>query len=179
MPSSRAKLLTALGGTLFLAVLSSFVGFSRPTARQHQPTKPLPTLPLRFSGRAIAVALALSAAIAAAVVVGRWYRQIEEKRQAAIALTGGNPDLGPRLILRYGCGACHTVQGIAGARGQVGPNLSDVSRRIYIGGVTTNSPENLIRWIVNPREFDPKTAMPVTGISEHEARDVAAFLYSR
>nr|WP_245571593.1 c-type cytochrome [Microvirga subterranea] len=104
---------------------------------------------------------------------------MEDKRQAAIALTGGNPDHGPGLMLRYGCGGCHIVQGIAGARGQVGPNLSDVSRRIYIGGVTTNSPDNLIRWIVNPREFDPKTAMPVTGISEREARDVAAFLYSR
>jgi len=41
-----------------------------------------------------------------------------------------------------------------------------------------NSPENLIRWIVNRREVNPKTAIPVTGISEEEARDVAAYLYS-
>ena len=33
------------------------------------------------------------------------------------------------------------------------------------------------RWIVNPKQFDPRTAMPVTGISLGEARDVAAYLY--
>lgn len=179
MLSSRGRLLTILGGTLLLALLSWLIGFSRSTTRKHQSIKPLPAPRLHVSRRAIAVGFALCAAIAVAAFAGRWYRKIEDKRQAAIALTGGNPDHGPGLMLRYGCGGCHFVQGIAGARGQVGPNLSDVARRIYIGGVTTNSPENLIRWIVNPREFDPKTAMPITGISEHEARDVAAFLYSR
>lgn len=179
MLSSRARLLTVLGGTLLLAVVWSIVGFSRPTVRGRQSMKPLPTPKLGLSRGAIVLTIVLSAAIAAAVFTGRWHRQVEEKRQAAIALTGGNPDHGPGLMLRYGCTSCHTVQGVAEARGQVGPDLSEVSRRIYIGGVTTNSPENLIGWIVNPREFDPKTAMPVTGISKHEARDVAAFLYSR
>lgn len=179
MLSSRGRLLSILGGTLLLAVLSRLVGFSRSTTRKYQSIKPLPALRLHVGRRAIAVGFALCAAIAVAVFAGRWYRQIEDKRQAAIALTSGNPDHGPGLMLRYGCGGCHIVQGVAGARGQVGPNLSDVARRIYIGGVTTNSPENLIRWIVNPREFDPKTAMPITGISEREARDVAAFLYSQ
>lgn len=179
MLSPRARLLGALGGTLLLAVLASIVGLSRRTALKGHSIKPLPPPKLRLSRRAIVVTLALGAAITAGVFTGHWYRQTEEKRHAAIALTGGNPDHGPGLIHRYGCAGCHTVQGVAGARGQVGPNLSDVSRRIYIGGVTTNSPENLIRWIVNPREFDKKTAMPVTGISKREARDVAAFLYSR
>ena len=52
-------------------------------------------------------------------------------------------------------------------------------RRVYLGGAATNTPDNLIRWIVNPREIDPKTAMQVTGISTREARDIAAYLYSR
>jgi len=50
---------------------------------------------------------------------------------------------------------------------------------VYLGGAATNTPDNLIRWIVNPREIDPKTAMQVTGISTREARDIAAYLYSR
>jgi cytochrome c2 len=33
-----------------------------------------------------------------------------------------------------------------------------------------------VRWIVNPRAVSPKTAMPVTGISEADARHVAAYL---
>jgi cytochrome c len=31
--------------------------------------------------------------------------------------------------------------------------------------------------ILDPRGLDPKTRMPQTGISEQEARDVAAYLY--
>jgi cytochrome c len=79
----------------------------------------------------------------------------------------------------YGCAGCHTIPAVTGARGQVGTNLQGVSRRVYLGGAATNTPDNLIRWIVNPREIDPKTAMPVTGISTREARDIAAYLYSR
>jgi cytochrome c1 len=48
--------------------------------------------------------------------------------------------------------------------------------RVYLGGVLTNSPDHLVRWIVNPRAVSPKTAMPVTGISDAEARHVAAYL---
>jgi mono/diheme cytochrome c family protein len=36
-----------------------------------------------------------------------------------------------------------------------------------------------VRWIVSPQTFSPRSAMPATGISEAEARDVAAWLYSR
>jgi cytochrome c1 len=42
-----------------------------------------------------------------------------------------------------------------------------------------NTPENLVRWIVDPRAVNPHTAMPVTGISAAEARDVVAYLYAR
>jgi cytochrome c len=37
----------------------------------------------------------------------------------------------------------------------------------------------MVRWIVNPQQFSPQTAMPATGITEEEARDVAAYLYAR
>ena len=51
--------------------------------------------------------------------------------------------------------------------------------RVYIGGVATNSPDHLIQWIVDPQQFSPRSAMPATGISEAEARDVAAYLYAQ
>ena len=57
--------------------------------------------------------------------------------------------------------------------------LADIIHRVYVGGVVTNSPDNLVRWIVSPQAFSPRSAMPATGISESEARDVAAYLYSR
>ena len=65
------------------------------------------------------------------------------------------------------------------ARGKVGPKLDDLKERIYIAGVLPNTPENLALWIQHPQSVDPKTAMPETGIGPEDARDVAAFLYSR
>ena len=93
--------------------------------------------------------------------------------------TGGNPRRGRDLITQYGCGSCHTIPGIKGATATVGPPLESFKKRVYIGGRITNTPEQLTKWIVNPREFDPKTAMPAVGVDEAQARDIAAYLYSK
>jgi cytochrome c len=103
-------------------------------------------------------------------------RQLED---VARAMTGGDSSRAPDLIRRYGCAGCHTISGISGGDGQVGGPLSNIRKRVYIGGVVTNSPDNMIRWIVNPQQFSPRTAMPATGITVQEARDVAAYLYAR
>jgi hypothetical protein len=60
----------------------------------------------------------------------------------------------------------------------VGPPLADLGKRVFVGGVVSNTPDILIRWIVNLRDLSPRTAMPITGISGDEARDVAAYLYA-
>jgi cytochrome c1 len=36
----------------------------------------------------------------------------------------------------------------------------------------------LIRWIQDPPSIDPKTAMPNVRVTEADARDIAAFLYT-
>jgi cytochrome c1 len=41
-----------------------------------------------------------------------------------------------------------------------------------------NTPQNLVAWIRDPPGIDPLTAMPASGMSEAEARDVAAYLYT-
>ena len=103
----------------------------------------------------------------------------ENQRQThrAIALTEGNPDQAMPAIVRYGCAACHEIPGTQMPGGRAAQSLSGITDRIYLGGAVNNTPDNLIRWIVNPKQFDPKTAMPVTGISDAEARNVAAYLY--
>jgi cytochrome c1 len=35
----------------------------------------------------------------------------------------------------------------------------------------------LIKWIRNPQQIEPGTAMPDLGVSEDEAGDIAAYLY--
>jgi cytochrome c2 len=114
----------------------------------------------------------------AAVYAGYQMKFSQAMRTRAIALTAGNPDLGRELTRRYGCAGCHTIPGVPHAQGQVGPSLEGFAARVYVGGVTTNTPESLIQWIENPRSLDPKTAMPITGISHNEARHVAAYLYT-
>jgi cytochrome c1 len=105
-------------------------------------------------------------------------RQDAEQEEAAMAVTDGSPDRGAEAIVRYGCGGCHTVPGVPGATGQVGPDLTGLARRVYVAGVTTNTIDHLVAFIVDPQSIDPQSAMPRTGITPDAARDVAAYLYS-
>jgi cytochrome c2 len=85
---------------------------------------------------------------------------------------------GQQLLLRYQCGSCHAVPGIAGAADPVGPPLSGYGRRSYIAGRVANHPENLAQWIVDPASLVPDTAMPSMGVPRREADDMAAYLLS-
>ena len=101
------------------------------------------------------------------------------KTQRAFAVyTGGDSHRGAQLIQQYRCGACHVVPGIRDANGMVGPPLMFFSRRTYIAGELPNKPDNLVRWIMSPKSVEPGTAMPALGLSEQQARDVAAYLYT-
>ncbi|HYF39298.1 MAG TPA: c-type cytochrome [Gemmatimonadales bacterium] len=90
----------------------------------------------------------------------------------------GSPERGREALAGFGCGACHQIPGIRGARGSVGPPLTGFANRSYIAGQLVNSPDNLIRWIVNPQAVEPGTAMPNLGVVPATARDMAAYLYT-
>jgi putative membrane protein len=92
--------------------------------------------------------------------------------------TGGDPQRGAAAIVQYGCGSCHTIAGISGAAGLVGPPLTGIASRHYIAGVLTNTPDNLMRWLEDPKAIDEKTAMPKLGISPKDASDIGAYLYT-
>lgn len=91
---------------------------------------------------------------------------------------GGNEKRGQQIAAAYGCGACHTIPRIEGANGVVGPPLAHFGRRIYIAGAIPNHPDNLVHWIMDPPRMRPETAMPDMKVSEADAKDIAAFLYS-
>ena len=103
----------------------------------------------------------------------------EHSSQNLSALTGGDPRRGAVAIRQYGCGSCHTIPGIRGAEGLVGPPLQGIGQRAYVGGVLTNTPDNLVRWIQDPPAVDPKTAMPNVGVTYRDAVDIAGYLYSK
>jgi cytochrome c len=83
---------------------------------------------------------------------------------------------GRRLIVYYGCGACHVIGGIGGADGHVGPSLRGFSGLRMIAGKLPNTPENAARWIHDPQKIVPGVDMPVLGIGMNGARAIAAYL---
>lgn len=91
-------------------------------------------------------------------------------------LASGSPAHGAALIAAKGCGACHTIPGIGGANGLVGPPLTLMGRRTFVAGLLRNTPQNLAAWVFEPQRFVPGNAMPSTGLTESEALDVAAYL---
>lgn len=97
---------------------------------------------------------------------------------AAEQLTGGNAHTGQHLIYAYGCGSCHVIPGIAEANGAAGPPLDGFGSRVYIAGSLTNEPNHLVTWIVDPQRIVPGNAMPALGVTEAQARDMAAYLYT-
>ncbi len=116
-------------------------------------------------------ALGLLAAILAAGC-----RDPSRAQREAAALTGGDPGRGRVLARTYGCADCHAIPGVDGATGTVGPPLAGIAGRSYLAGRLENSPANLMRWIQHPRAVDPRTAMPEMGVTDRDARDLAAYL---
>ena len=94
-----------------------------------------------------------------------------------VASTAGDPVAGKAAIAKYGCGSCHVIPGVERARGLVGPPLTDFAWRAYIAGRAYNTPANLEAWIRMPDSVEPGTAMPTLGVSQEDARNIAAYLY--
>jgi cytochrome c1 len=53
-----------------------------------------------------------------------------------------------------------------------------MGRRKLIAGVLPNNPENMVRWLRSPQSVSPHSAMPDIGLSDADARDIAAYLAS-
>ena len=85
-------------------------------------------------------------------------------------------DRGRRALDQYACIACHQVPGQVGPEARLGPTLHGIGARETIGGVLRNTPENMALWLRSPKSFAPLTAMPNLGVTERDARDMAAYL---
>ena len=88
----------------------------------------------------------------------------------------GNASRGAALIAGIGCGSCHIIPGIDGAQGLAGPPLIHMSRRIFLAGLLRNTPDNMVRWLMHPEAIVPGNAMPDTGLTVRDARDITAYL---
>lgn len=92
------------------------------------------------------------------------------------AVPGGSAQRGKLALQQRDCGVCHRIPGIRGARGDVGPSLHGYAQRVYVAGKFPHDAAHLVRWIRDAPALAPRTAMPAMGVSEQEARDMAAYL---
>jgi cytochrome c2 len=98
---------------------------------------------------------------------------------AAPVVEPGSPEAeGAQIIASKPCVGCHTIPGIPGANGTVGPNLAGVASRTKIaGGAVNNSgPDDLKKWIANPPALKPGTLMPNLGLTDDELTKIVAYL---
>ncbi|HWW60055.1 MAG TPA: c-type cytochrome [Thermoanaerobaculia bacterium] len=95
---------------------------------------------------------------------------------AAQSVPIGDAGHGLQIIRQYGCQTCHVIPGIEGGGGALGPSLEHIASRPRIAHRIALSPETLARYIANPPAVDPQTRMPPLGVSQPDARDVAAYL---
>ena len=130
--------------------------------------------PLWFYTRFLALFVVISLMVGFNFLVWGFHR---EGHQPVWNGDRARPERGPLLIREYGCGACHTLPGIAQTPRTVGPSLERVKVQLYIAGTLTNTPHNLRRWIQDPQQIRPHTAMPNLGVGLEDARDIAAYLY--
>jgi cytochrome c2 len=124
----------------------------------------------------------LAALVFAVALVGIAYKYVEQRmrmRMHASVEVGGDVRRGEAMFIQYGCGSCHALKNVRTATGMVGPPLDGVALRVIIGGHLANNPENMERWIRDPQQVSPGTAMPDLHVGEGDARDITAFLYTR
>lgn len=93
-------------------------------------------------------------------------------------VTGGDIERGRVAMRQYACQTCHLIPGVTGADALVGPPLNGIASRLYLAGVLPNTPDRMIEWLRNPQEIDPLSAMPDVGVTDRDARDMAAYLYT-
>lgn len=97
--------------------------------------------------------------------------------QTPAAPAGADTLAGSKLFAAKGCVGCHSLNAVKFSKGLIGPNLANVGSRHYIAaGTLLNTDENLAHWIQHPWSVKHGVLMPELGLSEADARTLAAYL---
>lgn len=86
---------------------------------------------------------------------------------------------GRELFRTLACAGCHTIQNLTAGKFPGAPDLTNLASRPQIAGVLPMSLENLERWIANPQQEKPGTAMPDLNLDEETVRAISQFLITR
>lgn len=125
-----------------------------------------------------AVIRATTLVLACTTILTGCLRDLDPRLGERHTVPGGKAKEGAAAIRAYGCGNCHVIPGVRGARGRAGPPLVAWSGRRFIAGRVPNTPDELVSWIIHPQGIKPGTAMPDLGVTDQDARHIAAYLYT-
>lgn len=118
--------------------------------------------------------MGLRVIVDAADAFERW---VANERAPAIPPADGPAADGARVYAASACVGCHTVRGVSA--GVLGPDLTHFGGRTTLAaGMLPNTAENLAAWIRDPQRVKPGAKMPALGLTEAQARAVAAYLLS-
>ena len=95
-----------------------------------------------------------------------------------MAAQAKDPHAEAKALIGAQCAACHIVPGVSGAVGNVGPSLKGIARQQIIAGKLPNNPPNMVRWLMHPQQVWKGNAMPEMGLTENQARKIAAYLFT-
>jgi cytochrome c len=98
--------------------------------------------------------------------------------QGGWASTLGYAASGTQILVDRRRGSCHDIPGIHDAHGVFGPPLGSFARLTVPAGNFPKLPAYLVPWLMSPKSLKPRTAAPELGISQQQARDVAAYFYT-
>lgn len=99
----------------------------------------------------------------------------DAQRQTVSLAPTANEIPGHKLFMDR-CAGCHTIRGTH-ASGQHAPDLTHLnSRRRLAGGLLANTPEHVMKWVVNAQQLKPGSRMPSMVLSESEKSALALFL---
>lgn len=122
---------------------------------------------------------ATGGAIRAGVVIGALLASgCVDKAQKPRPVAQGDPARGLATIERVGCAACHAVPGVRWPQGRTGGALAGIGARPLIAGRLPNQPDVMAAFVRDAPSLLPDVAMPPMPLTDDQARDVAAYLYT-
>jgi cytochrome c2 len=113
----------------------------------------------------------LAAVLIAALTAGACSAPADSKPE-------GDIQRGKTAIEQNGCGVCHRIPGIPNADGTIGLPLERLGAREKLNSGVAATPDNIVKWIVDPKAMKPETEMPDLDINEATAKDITAYLLS-
>jgi cytochrome c oxidase subunit 2 len=101
-------------------------------------------------------------------------RWVAAQRATPAEPTGAAAE-GKAIFASRACVGCHTIRGVSA--GVLGPDLTTFGGRTTLAaGMLPNTLETVAAWVRNPGAIKPGVKMPALGLTDAEARAVAAYL---